>query len=150
MSGNITVNFDWNKACIKPKTTNNSIQNNFPENPMDLDIFKENEDLSKILPKPIAAYIYLNSDLIKKKDKPTLKTDVKLKYTKENGTSNSINIIQDGEAKEISFVDKRPDFLTAYSYKTLLSEAVCPMKVLILKVYFKIRQNKFNLMQVLN
>ncbi|MGI5066341.1 hypothetical protein [Treponema putidum] len=123
LSGNITVNFDWNKACIKPKTTNNSIQNNFPENPMDLDIFKENEDLSKILPKPIAAYIYLNSDLIKKKDKPTLKTDVKLKYTKENGTSNSINIIQDGEAKEISFVDKRPDFLTAYSYKTLLSEA---------------------------
>lgn len=124
LRGKISVNFDWNKACIKPKAPNNSIENNFPASPMTLDIFQNNDILSKLAPKPAAVYIYLNSDLIKKEYKPEIQTNVKLKYKPETSTSmTDINIINQDTAQEVAFVDTRPDFLAASSYEDLLKKA---------------------------
>ncbi len=124
LSGKVSVNFDWNKACIKPKAPNNSIQNNFPASPMALDIFQKNDILSKLAPKPAAAYIYLNSDLIKNEDKPEIQTNVKIKYKPETSTSmTDINIINQDTAQEVAFVDTRPDFSATSSYEDLLKKA---------------------------
>lgn len=124
LRGKISVNFDWNKAYIKPKAPNNSIENNFPASPMTLDIFQNNDILSKLAPKPAAVYIYLNSDLIKKEDKPEIQTNVKLKYKPETSTSmTDINIINQDTAQEVAFVDTRPDFSATSSYEDLLKKA---------------------------
>ena len=124
LRGKISVNFDWNKACIKPKAPNNSIQNNFPTSPMTLNIFQNNDILSKLAPKPAAVYIYLNSDLIKKEYKPEIQTNVKLKYKPETSTSmTDINIINQDTAQEVAFVDTRPNFSATSSYEDLLKKA---------------------------
>lgn len=121
LSGKISINFNWNKACIKP---NNSIQNNFPASPMTLNIFQNNDILSKLAPKPAAVYIYLNSDLIKKEYKPEIQTNVKLKYKPETSTSmTDINIINQDTAQEVAFVDTRPNFSATSSYEDLLKKA---------------------------
>lgn len=123
LRGKISVNFDWNKACIKPKAPNNSIENNFPTSPMTLDIFQNNDILSKLAPKPAAVYIYLNSDLIKKEYKPEIQTNVKLDYKTDTGVPKYIDIIQDTSTKPVSFIDTRPDFLATSSYEDLLKKA---------------------------
>lgn len=137
LSGKISVNFDWNKACIKPKAPNNSIQNNFPASPMTLDIFQKNDFLSKLAPKPAAAYIYLNSDLIKKEYKPEIKAAVKLEYKTDDEESKSIDIIPDTSTKPVSFVDRRPDFLATSSYKALIEKASLSNKNIAIKGIFE-------------
>lgn len=147
LSGKISVNFDWNKACIKPKAPNNSIQNNFPDSPMTLDIFQNNDILSKLAPKPAAAYIYLNSDLIKKEDKPEIQTNVKIKYKPETSTSmTDIHIINQYTAQKVEFVDTRPDFSATYSYEDLLKKASLSNKNIAIKDIFenKAKEIQFN------
>ncbi|UTC67929.1 MULTISPECIES: hypothetical protein [unclassified Treponema] len=123
LGGKITVNFDWNKACIKPAQPNNTIKSKIPKNPMILNIFKDNEYLDNIDPKPAAAYIYLNSNIIKMEDKPTLNTNIELLYKPKNETNFShIDIIQN-QSREVSFVEARPDFSEVSAYKTNFSKA---------------------------
>ena len=138
LSGKISVNFEWDKACIKPKAPNNSIQNNFPDSPMTLDIFQNNDILSKLAPKPAAAYIYLNSDLIKNEDKPKIQTNVKIKYKPETSTSmTDIHIINQDTAQEVEFVDTRPDFSATSSYEDLLKKASLSNKNIAIKDIFE-------------
>lgn len=137
LSGKISVNFEWDKACIKPKAPNNSIQNNFPASPMTLDIFQKNDFLSKLVPKPAAAYIYLNSDIIKNEDKPEIQTNVKLDYKTDAGVPKYIDIIQDTSAKPVSFIETKPDFSSTSSYKDLLKKASLSNKNIAIKGIFE-------------
>lgn len=75
--GNATLKFDFEKAVIKPSGTNLNINNAYPIN---TGIFKNNEILSKMNPKPINAYIYIVSDLAGN-DAPILTTKVSLLYS---------------------------------------------------------------------
>ena len=142
LSGKISVNFEWDKACIKPKAPNNSIQNNFPDSPMTLDIFQNNDILSKLAPKPAAAYIYLNSDIIKNEDKPEIQTNVKLDYKTDAGVPKYIDIIQDTSAKPVSFIETKPDFSSTSSYKDLLKKASLSNKNIAIKDIFEHKAKK--------
>ncbi|AIN94472.1 hypothetical protein H0R90_03340 [Treponema putidum] len=76
--GKVNVNFELEKAIIKPIGTNLKIDNEYTIN---TDILKNNEILSRISPKPINAYIYLVSDLSGNgAPAPFLTTKLELEY----------------------------------------------------------------------
>lgn len=119
LSGKAVIRFEWEKILIKPKNSNNiGLNAKYPEEPMKLEIFNENKFLGKILPKEIGAYIFLNSDIAEKGDKPKLLADIKLEYKPKEETSlSSIGIIEEN-GKDIGFT-KTPDFSQDASYDSL-------------------------------
>lgn len=106
LKGQADIKFEWEKILIKPKGSNKiGIKDKYPETPIKLNIFNENKFLSKIAPKEIAAYIFLNSDLTEKDDKPKLLADIKLEYKPKGQTSvSSIGIIEENN-KEVNFTN---------------------------------------------
>ncbi|UTC78098.1 hypothetical protein E4O04_08840 [Treponema sp. OMZ 799] len=83
--GEANIKFDFEKAVVTPSGENFKINNQYPVN---TDIFKNNEILSKMNPKPINAYIYLVSDLAGS-EAPILTTKIDLLYSTK--TQNIIN-----------------------------------------------------------
>lgn len=109
LEGHAAVMFEWEKALIKPKDSNKiGLNDKYPKEPMKLEIFNKNKFLGKIIPKETAAYIFLNSDIAEKDDKPKLLADIKLEYKpKEQVSFSSIDIIEENN-KEVGFT-KTPD-----------------------------------------
>ena len=99
--GNASVKFELDKAVIQPPSgVNLNVQYSYT---IDTDIFSY-ENINKLTPKPVNAYIYIVSDLLGE-DAPRLTTKIDLKYGSTTETIISKNNAQTPFVPEPDFSD---------------------------------------------